>query len=222
MVAQPTIRERAILDLLRERYEDEGYAFFVYPSPSLVPAFLEDFRPDAIAVGRGGGIVIEVKQSHGPRRESSSKIADRFRSQDRWKHLVVYSDDYAPEALLPAPSRQDVERRLGEVEQLLQGGHTAAALVLGWGQLEAAARLSLGAAEGAAGRPRSAAQLAEWLEREGFVDPQVSAGLRRMVNVRNAVAHGDLSRDVDRRDVEMLVQAVKGLVADQLEAPAAE
>ena len=36
MVVNPEPRERAILDLLKERYEDEGYDFFVYPSPSLV------------------------------------------------------------------------------------------------------------------------------------------------------------------------------------------
>ncbi len=142
MVVNPETRERAILDLLKERYEDEGYAFFVYPSPSLVPTFLDDYRPDAIAVGREGGVIIEVTSSHKVGAEPRAKIADRFKDRDKWKYVVVYADDYPAEMLLPPPSLRDVERRLAEVEQLGRDGHLGAAFVLSWGLLEAAARLA--------------------------------------------------------------------------------
>lgn len=222
MVANPEPRERAILDLLKERYEDEGYAFFVYPSPSLVPTFLDDYRPDAIAVGHEGGVVIEVKGGHRAGVEPRATIADRFKDQGKWRYVVVYSDDYPAEILLPPPSMRDVERQLTEVEHLARDGHLGAAFVLSWGMLEAAARLAQAEPGVSGARPRSAAQLVESLERDGFLDFEAGAELRRLIDARNALVHGDLARTVSKRDVAVVVQAVRGLLADQAELPAAE
>jgi len=215
MVADSEPRERAILDLLKERYEDEGYAFFVYPAPSLVPTFLDDYRPDAIAVGQGGGVVIEVKGGRNPSVGASPRIADLFKDQGKWKYVVVYADDYPPEALLPLPSSQEVKLRLREVERLAKGGHLSAAFLLSWSALEAAARLAQTQPGDRVTRARSAAQLVESLERDGLVDFETGAKLRQLVNARNALVHGDLSRTVPERDVEVLVAAIQELTKDQ-------
>ena len=61
------------------------------------------------------------------------------------------------------------------------------------------------------------------LERNGFLDFEAGAEeLRRLIDDRNALVHGDLTRIVSKQDVAIVIQAVRGLLADQVELPAAE
>jgi len=64
MTATPT--EVRVLELLRNRYESEGFSFIEHPAPANLPAFMHGYRPDALALGEGKSIVIEVKLRKDP------------------------------------------------------------------------------------------------------------------------------------------------------------
>src|SRR5215207_11081681 len=90
-------RERIILENLRQRYEGDGYTFFAYPPRDLVPPFLEDYRPDAIAIGPRGRVAIEVKLHRGAAGTAQlSKVASLFSDHPDWQFIVVYSDEGSP------------------------------------------------------------------------------------------------------------------------------
>lgn len=222
MAVSESSRERAVLENLRERYEGEGYEFFPYPPSDLLPPFLEDYRPDAIAVGPTGRVAIEVKQN---RRQANSarlsRVASLFSSHPDWRFVVVYSDDNArAERSLSRPSRRDLERELSTVETLVRQGQSRAAIVLAWAALEAAARLLLSAPE-ATSPPRSPRQVLEELEREGFLDRETSKSLWEEVPLRNAIVHGDLATEIESSAIDQLLTATRQLLGNLTALPQA-
>lgn len=215
MVMPQEARERAVLDLLKERYEDEGYSFFIHPSPSIVPFFLDDYRPDAIAVGKDGGVVIEVKNRRSPSDSSSTWVAERFRDQKNWKFVVVYSDDVGAEATtLGVSSVDQIEKQINEAVHLVGDGHLRAAFLLAWGTLEAAARIAEPDNSLGRSRVRTPRQIVEFLEREGLVEFEAARELRTLINVRNALVHGDLSIEVSESQVRRLLLVLDSIVSD--------
>lgn len=81
-MSQAQLWESNVPSNLRQVSEARGLKFYVNPPREIVPEFLGDFRPDAIALGPEGGIIIEVKH----RRSSASEkqlaaIANRVAAQ---------------------------------------------------------------------------------------------------------------------------------------------
>ena len=214
MVQTAELRERDMLDILREKYEGDGYSFFAYPSGSVVPGFLQGYQPDAIAVRGDERVAIEVKQkkssSHGAQ---LSEIAKRFAKQPDWKFLVVYPDEVAPEwEQFGSLSAADIERQLGEVEELSNSKHSRAAFVLAWAILEALARALAGSPIGVAAR--SPRDVVEFLERNGLIDFKEGNILRDLVALRNAAVHGDFARKVGQPDLDVMMKIARRLAAE--------
>jgi uncharacterized protein YutE (UPF0331/DUF86 family) len=207
-------REARVLDALQQRYEARGFSFFKYPSRDLIPEFLGDYTPDAIALGPNGNIVIEVKSS--PRAAAglpAAQIAERFRNQSGWKFELVLADEVKQEDVRVAPpSKELILEVLAEIRELAGTGHRRAALVLAWGALEAAARICQ---PGLEDKPKIPTSLVELLEREGLVSHSAARRLRSLINVRNGIAHGDFSRRVDQKGVLFLVECVEELLSEQ-------
>jgi hypothetical protein len=63
------IRDSNALRNLQQASAARGLKFYINPSREIVPKFLGDFRPDAIAIGPEGGIVIEMKLRGNPASE---------------------------------------------------------------------------------------------------------------------------------------------------------
>jgi len=75
--------EARILELLRSRYEREGFSFIEHPAAADLPAFMEGYRPDAITLGKGKSIAIEVKLRRDPAIEKNLRtISERFHGQN--------------------------------------------------------------------------------------------------------------------------------------------
>lgn len=62
MTTAAVLPESNMLRNLQQISEARGLKFYVNPPPDVVPEFLGDLRPDAIARGPQGGIVITVKR----------------------------------------------------------------------------------------------------------------------------------------------------------------
>jgi hypothetical protein len=53
-------RERDFLENLLPQYEAEGFSVFLHPSSTMLPTFMERYRPGAIAIKPDKKIAIEV------------------------------------------------------------------------------------------------------------------------------------------------------------------
>jgi uncharacterized protein YutE (UPF0331/DUF86 family) len=202
--------ERRVLELLRPRYEAQGYLFIEYPGGDALPEALKGFSPDAIAIGPPKNIAIEIKLRRGrSTADNLQALSERLRQHPDWEFRVIYGDEVdLQDELSPATTRSEIEKQIDEAEALSAAGHHRAALVLAWAALEAIARTTAPAeTTGAGGRtPR---QVVEILERMGRLTFEEASELRSALLLRNAVVHGDYQHDVGRADVELLVRAAR-------------
>jgi uncharacterized protein YutE (UPF0331/DUF86 family) len=206
-------RERRVLDALQQRYEARGFSFFKYPSPELIPEFLGDYTPDAIALGPNGNIVIEVASSHrAPGGIPAAQIAERFRNQSGWKFELILADEANHEDFSVRPATKElILRQLAEIRALASTGHERAAFVLAWGALEAAARICR---PGLEEKPKTPTSLVELLERDGLVSYATARRLRGLINLRNGIVHGDFNRKVDQKAMLFLARCIEELLLD--------
>src|SRR3954469_15454381 len=119
--------DAAVLARLQERYAREGYTFLADPPRRLLPTFLGDFRPDAVALHGNGGVVIEIKRGRQNRnRLPFREIARRVRANPDWRFEVFYTDDVQE---FGSASPERIEAVVREVDELAASGHASAALV---------------------------------------------------------------------------------------------
>lgn len=215
MTVDAPTRERLVLDRLRETYEHQGYEFFVNPLSDMLPSFLGNYRPDAIALKQGEGVIIEVKHGRRPGQDPQLEALARLVSgQPGWK-LQVYFEREQPEdsvRIVPATQLQ-VDAQITEAERLAAAGHCKAALLLAWSVLEAIARAQANHEGTLSQRPFSPAQTVQSLEMAGLVDREVGRDLRATAQLRNLIAHGDLGVDVNAHYVERMIKHLRDLSA---------
>ncbi|MCJ2133317.1 hypothetical protein MKK69_04435 [Methylobacterium sp. J-026] len=212
-----TERERRVLDLITSRLKAEGYDVFTQPARGLLPAFMRDYQPDAIALGRPRNIAIEVARDDTAARPKAAALSERFAQSPDWELRIVYAPEGSDDRPVPGVTRDEIPAALARVETLLAADHPEAALLLGWSVLEAIGRLLL---PGAVSRPQPAGQLLERMALEGVVTPDEADRLRQLANLRNQIAHGALRVRVPREAVAELMAILRTVLAES-EAPAA-
>jgi uncharacterized protein YutE (UPF0331/DUF86 family) len=209
----PSTEEEALEQEIR-RLESEGYDVFVQPRRPQVPAFLEDFAPDAIAIGQGKKIVIEVVRQSELKQRKLDQLAAKFAGQSEWELKVILVLPTSSGRTLPVQSRQTIETSIAEIQQLQAAGLLRAAFLLGWATLEAQARALI--AERFA-RPQTPGRIVQILGEEGYLTPDETDQVRRMADTRNRLIHGDLDLQVSSDDLTMLVSILKNLGAARAE-----
>ena len=211
--------ESRALASLRRAYEARGFTFLAEPPRHAVPDFLGTYRPDAIARGPEGGVIIEVKR--GRRKDGEEALADvarRVAGQRGWEFRVVHVNPVQDEpGRIERPTRQQVQAALGEVEALIESGHRTAAFALAWAVLEALARLAGSGGAEKTERAFAPMQAVQMLAEQGHIESDAAARLRGMVELRHAVVHGDLSAEVSTEQVKGMLddlrQAASGMEA---------
>lgn len=199
-----------ILELLRHRYERDGYTVTLSPPPEALPQFMSGYQPDAIAQKGNACIAIEIKTRRDTAAAKLKDVAARFKNQPNWRLNVVVAEDFEPEPI-SAPERAEVLSRLTVVEAMAASDNADAALVLAWAALEAAARfVAREAGEAIPKSPREALQLLEYL---GRIDFQTAQAMRHTLDLRNQVVHGDLRAVVPPGTVSNLLDAVRSALA---------
>jgi len=210
---QANAREEQVLDVLQRRYEADGFSFVRHPSGSALPEFLRGASPDAIAMGPDRKIVIGVKTSRSLHDKGRlAQVARLLQGHRDWHYAVFYADDLGTgDDALPVPSKEAVEKEIAEVRSQLRNGSVRAALVSGWALLEAVTRRVAPSAFQHA--PKTAGTIAELLGREGLISDEDLRWLLKLVELRNAIVHGDLDREVRGEDVELLAKVAETLNA---------
>lgn len=187
------VRERVVLDRLKESYESNGYQFFAEPASQLLPKEMAKFRPDAIALRGSEKLIIELKSRNDTNFAGKLRVFSEFLSKNapNWTLVVFPLDDAGSLGTEGAgTTREDVQRIASEVSALHAAGHHAAALLLGWGALEAAAR-GLASEHGDLQKiALGPGKAVDYLEQMGEISGSEAVELRRLVRSRNALSHG--------------------------------
>jgi hypothetical protein len=216
-------RESTVLELLRERYESEGYEVFLHPSPSVLPAAFAGYRPDAIAVRGNDRIVIEV-QTKGSRSGDArlQDLVSRFSNVPGWKFVVFTAPVGAEPQTFEPPSVLEMQTEIDQARHLLEMGSPRAALVIAWAVLESIVHVFAPVGNLRGGRSHTAMQVVQQLEMRGLVKSDVARRLRKVIPLRNAVVHGDLKASVHPSEVAWVIDVAQHLLhtnANQIGAP---
>lgn len=188
------VGEREVIDLVLPRLQAEGYDVYVHPSPSILPPFMQSYRPDAIALKKDKKIAIEVIQGGDNATQKVQHLQSLFADQEDWQLQVIYAPPLSSKSKLMVASRALIRNTIGRVEELRLAGDRLAALMMAWATFEAIGRALLPAQ---LGRPQTPARLVEVLASEGIVTPEEADVLRQASSIRNAVAHGGIDTIVD-------------------------
>jgi hypothetical protein len=201
------LTKRRILALLRDRYEAEGYTFIEYPDRRNLPAFMEGYQPDAVALGDGKSIAIDVDVHGDPARQGNfGEIAERFQRQKAWELRVVYGAQVHDEHF-EVPTSEQIQKSIEEAEALLAQGHPRAALVLGWATIEAIAR-TLNPDLPTFG-PRTTAAALELLEHLGRLGFEETSELQKLSSLREKVVHGEFHTPVTAAEAGPVLSAAR-------------
>jgi len=144
-----------------------------------------------------------------------AEIARRVSAQKGWEFRAIYITPPTDEIpSIAKPTQQQLQAVFDQIEALTNGGHHAAALLIAWVALESLVHLAN--ANGDAGTPRafSPLQVIQLLAEEGYLENEAADNLHSMVKLRNAVAHGDLSVDVQAGQVKCLLKQLRAIAAD--------
>jgi hypothetical protein len=208
----PSQTEGRVLALLRNRYEADGFSFIEHPMRGDLPAFMQGYEPDALALGKDKFIAIEIKLERGPDTDKNLRaISERFRGQPLWEFRVVYGDEVEDQPIA-APTLDQILVQLAEAETLLAQDHPRAALVLGWATVEAIAR-TLSADLPASGS-RTMRQAVELLEHLGRLRFREAQQLRGSIPLRAKVVHGDFQTPITAAEVEPVLKAARAALAE--------
>lgn len=202
-------REEVFLESLLPRYVAEGFTVVKYPSPSILPPFMGKYRPDAIALRQDKKIAIGIKRDGPSAKSAMTGISELFSPHRDWELRVYHVPKYSGETNLKPPTHPAIERAVEEISELKASGHLVAAMVMAWATVEAIGRALL---PERLARPQPTAQLVEVLASEGFLTPAEADSLRRAVEMRNAVVHGDLSMSVTAELVDELIMLLRLLM----------
>jgi uncharacterized protein YutE (UPF0331/DUF86 family) len=200
--------EAEVIESLLSRYQAEGFDVYVNPSPSILPPFMQEYRPDAIALKKDKKIAIEVVGSNARSSQKVKTLQSLFADHDDWELVVFYASPIASNKLLEVASTSAINDSIQRVVDLSEAGHLLPALVMAWATFEAIGRAML---PDQFQRPQTPARLVEVLGSEGYITPEEADTLRAASTIRNAVVHGQLDSKVDSPMLESFVAILRTL-----------
>jgi len=202
--------ERRFIETLRPRFEQKGYEFRSYPTASDLPAFMETFAPDAIALKPDHKIAIEVKSRRNRANDLSIRVIRHiFQAHPEWQFRVFYIADSEQDSIdIPTSTWNVFFDKLATTRDLLAHGQSQAAFLMSWSLLEAAARM---ADADLRGRPQSPGTVVQALAMNGTIKPETERYLRNLIHLRNRVAHGDLEAETTEADVERILSIAQSV-----------
>ncbi len=202
--------EEAVLQTILPQLEAEGFKVFVHPSPTMLPAFLRTYRPDAIALKGDRKIAIEVKSATADPEAKAARLGNLFQGHPDWELRIVYAPPRTLEEIIPIAPRRVIEERLERIESAANAMDPAAGLLIAWAAFEAAARSLI---PEDFGKPQTPARLLETLASNGYITPDEADMLRQLGRVRNQLAHGRLDLAPTRQELENLIRVTRAILS---------
>jgi uncharacterized protein YutE (UPF0331/DUF86 family) len=193
---------------LMSELQAEGYEVYLEPTTSILPTFLHNFRPDAIAIKGDKKLIIEVVTSQTAQQKKTRVLANLVSLHPDWELRII---PISTAESLQAQSAERIERVINEVRELHQSGHVSAALILAWATFEAIARRLV---PGTFDKPQTPGRIVNILAQEGYVGPADADRLRSLAKSRNALVHGNFQVEASMADIEFFLQVLERLTAE--------
>lgn len=201
--------EQATLERMAKKWKEQGFEVYLEPIGSIVPPFLERSRPDAILIRDNERIVVEVIRKGQPHLEKKiEQIQSLFSGRSDWRFEVVYAGEQVD--AVPHVERSVILSTLDSANSLMAVDVRASLLLL-WASLEAVARNFF---ERQTIRPQSPGRIVELLAGSGNITPSEAKLLRRLVQARNRVIHGELNTSIEADDVKLMKSIVTNLAQE--------
>jgi uncharacterized protein YutE (UPF0331/DUF86 family) len=205
---------RQIIEQLTPQLEAEGYTVYLEPPRQLLPSFMQDYTPDAIALRSRGleqsrkNLAIEVKVEGRFPGATTLDLERRFAGARDWELRVYYARPAGRKDSLTQAPTQTIDTALSSIENLVSTDQLQAALLLGWATFEALGRaLAPEKFEG----PQSPERLVQVLANDGLVTPSEADTLRVLSKARNQLTHGDLGQPLQTDDFAKFIEILATL-----------
>lgn len=204
---------------LRAIYEPKGYEVVAEPKPGQLPDFVGNFRPDALLLGPGRNIIVEIKKFRSPaaKNAQAAALAKATESRPDWEFLLIL---LKPETVgwdaRNLPDRDGIVAMIKAASLRLPDDSEQARFLQAWLLFEAAARQAVAQLEDHP-RPESMPTVAviERLGSHGLIEDDEVRELESLADVRNALTHGFLKQDVPKDGAVRLLDTARRLVALQ-------
>lgn len=199
----------ALLNEIARNYEQQGYTVFIDPPKRVLPSFMSDYHPDAVALKEGHNVAIEIKggRSAATRRQIDH-LSKLFDDKQDWKLSVFYTPSTATSESLPVVGQDLIAEYIGRARELAQTEQAGAALLILWAAFEATAR-SL--RKGDFRKPQSPGRVVQVLAENGSITLEQERSLKPLISMRNLLIHGDLSQSVNVNDLEFFADLIERL-----------
>lgn len=137
--------ERTRTKQLADELRQNGYRVVIEPSLADMPFTLGSYRPDLIGFKDEGGLIIEVKTSHGNISvERFQEIAVQIAANKGWRFVLVTLTDTTgqifPSSEEELPDWSELANKAKQITFLLSNHMLEPALVYLWGTVEATLR----------------------------------------------------------------------------------
>ena len=206
--------EQWVTDVASE-YRQKGYEVTIHPSDEQLPDFLRPFGPDLIAISPIEKVAVRVQASGRVQRtELLTELAKAIDTHPGWRFDLVIDrqpDKQAPGLDDPRIDKPMVRQRLLEGEQLAVQGMLDAALLIIWSALEAACWWAF-QKDGLSLTRHTPAAYVSRLYTEGFVDESDYRHLTKILDLRNAVAHGVQGATIHKSDIQTMLRITRRLI----------
>jgi len=192
--------EATLLESVLPDLEAEGFEVFANPSPPLLPPFMRDHSPDAIALRKDKKLAIEVLHEGAPSNRRPDRLRELFSQHKDWELRVYWISPSSTGREIAGASRNVIEQSIKAVEELTADGRTRPALLMAWATFEAIGRAIL---PDKLQRPQPPGRLTEVLAAEGYITPTEADHLRRLAESRSHLIHGGLEMPVPEADLHV-------------------
>lgn len=199
--------QRHLLETAVAELRAEGFDVILQPSKRLLPSFLQDFAPDAVAFGKEKNLVLEIVSEGGASQSRLDALRERLSGQEKWTFKVYAITGSTTKEIDKMPIRS-IEDSTKSMERLIDEDQLRAALLIGWATFEALGRAIL---PDQFRRPQTPGRLVEVLAGRGQITPSAAEQLRKLATARNQVIHGGLDTEPRRADLDTFLAIVRSL-----------
>jgi hypothetical protein len=212
MMKQGANSEDDLIIALAADLARQGYEVLREPTLAELPEFLRGYRPDLIAHRGDEHLVVEIKANDRP--PHWRELAEAVGRHPGWNlQLIMAAPTRGNITSFPQPpSQDDIRRQLAAAQRIYDSGEHAAALLLLWSLLEAAAYYRLGDLGLAVNRPKTPIALIKDLVSFEILQQEEYDDLAAVTALRNAAAHGHSTLLVDRATFSKLVSLIERLL----------
>lgn len=205
----PQTAESLVLEQLVRTLGAEGYEVYLHPNKLLIPTFLGDFSPDAIALRKDKNLVIEVSGGSPQAAQKLQELSALVQVQDGWELRVVSVNPANELDLLQVQDADTIRARIAEVKKIAGAGHPESALLVAWATFEAVARaMRTKQFE----RAQTPGRIVQALASEGLLTPTEADLLRALAQKRNKFIHGELQVRVSAAELKKFSAVLESMV----------